>query len=1210
MGPKRRHLAALVCGLMLLTAAPSVTGKSYWVATTGSDKNQGSETAPFATISYALSRISASVIDTVVVRPGVYNDSLTFGTTAVVVRSEKGAKTTVVDGTGHISVILFRDGAPRSTVLDGFTIRGGSQLGVWVRGLPIAASSPEIKNCIVRSNGGSLGVSGAGLRLEYSRANLHNNLIDSNISSGSGGGIFCHNSVPRIWNNRIQYNAATLGGGIVVQTDTAGTGTIPIQSNLIIGNYASLNGGGVYLGADSVLFANNFVYGNNASTRAYGGGLVTDASYGSQTLINNIFVGNTPYAVACMVPMTTTAVRYAGAVFQGNCFFGNLPSTQSTNSCPIAAGNFDGVNPQFVDMAKGDFHLVDTSRLINAGAALPSGAYAYDFDGFPRVVGKIDVGPFERTTCDLVPDFLPPSTLCVGQPVQFVNTSVGHYTMSIWDYGNGVVDSFPNTDVTAPPIAPKAVYAIAGDYTVSVKLFCPYDLAPATAARVISINSKPRAAFQVDVKQGCPPLTVNFTNNATGGSLTDTWDFGDGIASTENSPMHVYLQAGIYIAKLVSTNVCGADSVTDTINVIGVPVANFDADPTRGSSVLPVTFTSSATNNPTGWSWVFGDGDTATTQVANHNYAKPGIYGVSLTATNECGAGETKTLSSLITVYGFKLREMDSDTTNRLQQRFRAKIDTLYGLFDRNITLNSSISPTPRRGSVTVNFNPTTARTLDTITATANLSRDLAAGSYQLRVIAQSVSNLPVDTLIWDFNSHPDTLIRLSAGGIVFDSVQIDTSAIDSIRVRNVSGLIDPLNLHVTDVVTTDPQFAVLDTVSGLIQPNGSFYIRVKLIPTSLGEKSAFMTITSDDPALPSLLVTLKANVIPERKPPFVVSASPAHNAVGVLIGSSIDFTLSESIDPASVTTGSIVAQSRRLHADIRGTVRLSTQTKTTFVPQQRYLPYDTIDAKLLGTVRDHAGNSLDSDGDGKGKGSPTDDYTFWFVTGPAVYPGDCNNDGRVNEMDVLPLGVFYSMTGPRRDSLGEETGWGPKQAVEWSDKRSTYADADGNGIVDAADLLVIALNWGGAQPLANPIFPDGFDFRPYTAGLSSLLCNLGALEGSATGDLIVQLLSSYASGSGQTPKQYSLTQNRPNPFNPGTQIDYALPQGGNVTLVIYNVIGRTVRVLVDSYEGAGYRQVVWDGTDQSGREVASGVYFYRLSAGGFSEIRKMVKLR
>jgi len=1206
LGPKQRYLATVVFGLMLLAAVSSATGKSYWVDTTGSDKNQGTEKSPFATISYALSRISVSIIDTVVVLPGVYNDSLTFGTGAVVVRSEKGAKATVIDATGYDGAIFFGVGVPTSTVLDGFTIRGASKLGIMAQGQRIVGttaititSSPEIKNCIIRGNGGSLGASGAGLRLEYSKVNLHNNLIDSNISSGSGGGIFCYRSAPSIWNNRIQYNQATPegdGGGILV-TDTLDASTILIQNNLIIGNYAAIDGGGAYFSGDHVLFANNLVYGNSSRVNALGAGLIGD--YGDQTIANNIFANNSPYAVFC----------YGGAIFQANCFFGNLPATQMSILCPTASGNFDGVDPQFVDSAGDDFHLQPTSPMIEAGVTPPAGVYAYDYDGFPRIVGKIDIGPFERTSCLLAPDFSAPTALCAGQPVVFGNTSIGHYIMSIWDFGNGVVDSFPNTDVTAPPITPMAVYATAGDYTVRVKLICPYADA-ITSSRVITVNAKPHSAFQADVKHGCIPLTVNFTNSATGGSRTDLWRFGDGITSTETSPAHVFVQAGVYIVKLVSINACGTDSVTDTITVNGVPVANFVADTTRGSSVLPVQFTGSATNYPTGWSWAFGDGDTATTQVANHNYVKPGIYDVSLTATNECGVGETKTLPSLITVYGFKLREIDSDTANRLQQKFRARIDTLYGLFNRNITLSGSISPTPRRGSATLNFNSTTARALDTIAATANLSRDFAAGSYQLHMIAQSVSNLPVDTLVWSFNSRPDTLIRLSAGGIVFDSVQIDTSAIDSIKVRNVSGLLNPFDLHVTNVVTSDPQFAVLDTASGLIQPNGSFYIRVKVLPTSLGEKSAFMTITSDDPALPSLLVTLKASVIPERKPPFVVSANPGHNAVGVLIGSSVNCTLSESIDPASVTTGSIVARSRKLHADIPGTARLSTQTKIVFVPQRRYLPYDTIDVKLLATVGDRSGNTLDSDGDGKGTGSPTDDYTFWFVTGPAVYPGDCNNDGRVNEMDVLPLGVFYGMTGPRRDSLGEETGWGPKQAIEWSDKRSTYADANGNGIVDAADLLVIALNWGGAQPQADPTFPDGFDYRPYAVGLSSLLGNLGALEGSATGDLIVQLLSRYASGAGQTPKQYSLTQNRPNPFNPGTQIGYALPQGGDVTLVIYNVIGQTVRVLVDSYEGAGYRQVIWDGTDQSGREVASGVYFYQLSTDGFSQIRKMVKLR
>jgi PKD repeat protein len=1197
LDPKRRYLSALLFGLILLATATSVMGKSYWVAKSGSDKNPGSEAAPFASISYALSRISASVIDTIVVQPGVYNDSLTFGTAAVVVRSEKGAKSTVINGSAYNTAIVFDVGTPASTIFAGFTVRGAAQRGILVRGYKSAGvpvvipSSPEISGCIIRANG-------AGIRLDYSGANIHNNEIDSNSSAVNGGGILAVYSSPKILNNRIQYNSSTDGyGGGIYLSDTLNASTTVIQNNLIVGNFAQSFAGGVFLSGDNIYFANNLVYGNTSYVSSIGAGLVTD--YGNQTIVNNIFANNTPFAVYC----------FGSAIYQANCFFGNLPSTQQSITCPVATGNFDGVDPQFVDGAGGDFHLVEASPMIDTGAAPSAGAYAYDFDGFPRVVGKIDVGPFERTNCLLVPNFTVPTALCAGQPVAFANTSTGHYTMSIWDFGNGIIDSFPNTDVTAPPIAPRTVYTTADDYRVTLKLICPYDLA-VTTARVISINAKPQAVFQPDVKQGCIPLTVNFANGTTGGSHADTWHFGDGITSTEFSPTHVFVQEGIYVVKLVSTNACGVDSTVDTITATSLPVADFTADTTYGSSVLPVQFTGSATNNPTRWLWNFGDSDTAITKVASHYYAKPGIYDVSLTATNECGVGETRTISNLITVYGFKLREIDTDTTNRLQQKFRGRIDTLYGFFNRNITLSSSISPTPRRGSATVNFNTTTTRVLDTITATALLSRDLAAGSYQLHAIAQSVSNLPVDTLIWSFNSRPDTLIKLSAGGLVFDSVQIDTFAIDSIRVQNVSGLINPLNLHVTNVVTADPQFVVLDTTSGLIQPNGSFYVRVKMLPTSLGEKSSFMTITSDDPALPSLLVTLRATVIPERKPPVVLSANPAHNAVGILIGSSVNFTLSESIDPASVTTGSIVAQSRRLHTDIPGIARLSTQTKISFVPQQRFLPYDTIDVTLLATVSDRSGNSLDSDGDDKGEGSPADDYTFWFVTGPAVYPGDCNNDGRVNEMDVLPLGVFYGMTGPRRDSLGEETGWGPKQAIEWNDKRSTYADANGNGIVDVADLLIIALNWGGSHSQAAPIFPDAFDYRPYSAGLTSILNNLGSWEGSATGDLVVQLLSHYASGAGQTPSQYSLTQNRPNPFNPVTEIDYSLPRGGNVTLVIYNVIGQKVRVLVDAYESAGFRQVTWDGTDQSGREVASGVYFYELATDGFSQIRKMVKLR
>lgn len=93
-------------------------------------------------------------------------------------------------------------------------------------------------------------------------------------------------------------------------------------------------------------------------------------------------------------------------------------------------------------------------------------------------------------------------------------------------------------------------------------------------------------------------------------------------------------------------------------------------------------------------------------------------------------------------------------------------------------------------------------------------------------------------------------------------------------------------------------------------------------------------------------------------------------------------------------------------------------------------------------------------------------------------------------------------------------------------------------------------------------------------------------------------------------PGEFSLGQNYPNPFNPETRIDFALPRGGTVRIEVVNMLGRTVRVVVDRPMPAGYHSVVWDGTDQRGRVVSSGVYFYRMQAGAFRASRKMLLMR
>lgn len=92
-------------------------------------------------------------------------------------------------------------------------------------------------------------------------------------------------------------------------------------------------------------------------------------------------------------------------------------------------------------------------------------------------------------------------------------------------------------------------------------------------------------------------------------------------------------------------------------------------------------------------------------------------------------------------------------------------------------------------------------------------------------------------------------------------------------------------------------------------------------------------------------------------------------------------------------------------------------------------------------------------------------------------------------------------------------------------------------------------------------------------------------------------------------PTDFALSQNYPNPFNPETIISYSLPKTATVRLTIYNVFGRMIRTLVDGSMKPGEHRIVWDGRDNQGRKVASGVYFYKLEAGEFRAMKKMILL-
>ena len=159
---------------------------------------------------------------------------------------------------------------------------------------------------------------------------------------------------------------------------------------------------------------------------------------------------------------------------------------------------------------------------------------------------------------------------------------------------------------------------------------------------------------------------------------------------------------------------------------------------------------------------------------------------------------------------------------------------------------------------------------------------------------------------------------------------------------------------------------------------------------------------------------------------------------------------------------------------------------------------------------------------------------------------------------------------------------------------------------------LVLPEASGGTAPLTyslSPALPAGLAFDAVTR----------TIEGTprAAAETVYTYAVTDANGASASlslqtlPTSFSLVDNFPNPFNPTTTIQYALPQAADVELTVYNVVGQVVRTLVAERQSAGRYAVEWDATDDSGHSLSSGMYFYRLQAGGeFREVKKMLLLR
>ena len=221
-------------------------------------------------------------------------------------------------------------------------------------------------------------------------------------------------------------------------------------------------------------------------------------------------------------------------------------------------------------------------------------------------------------------------------------------------------------------------------------------------------------------------------------------------------------------------------------------------------------------------------------------------------------------------------------------------------------------------------------------------------------------------------------------------------------------------------------------------------------------------------------------------------------------------------------------------------------------------------------------------------------DSAFWADLHITATPNpDANLDGRINILDLILVA----------SSFGEES------------SSNSLADTNKDGVVNLLDLVFVAEHF--TQDAAAPSQIDLIKFIPSTAkeiiAAQRALSELEAMPNkSQPVQLAIELLRHYLSIANQRVEETKLLPNYPNPFNPETWIPYQLSEGSTVTVKIYDVSGSLVRTIGVGHKSVGYyltreKAVYWDGRNENGERISSGVYFYTLITGDYTETRRMV---
>lgn len=409
---------------------------------------------------------------------------------------------------------------------------------------------------------------------------------------------------------------------VTMSTDGGSTFGTNVRISEVSAN-AELQFSGTFIGDYSGLAAtNNFVFPAWVDSRRGHQDIYTQASLHSYTK-------TAPEIVNRFQPFTYSLFLSSQVDNPGNLLTDPLPDTVTYVPGTLWASSGSASETDGVITWEGDlisnvpvtitFEVTPTAfcstEIINSAILTDTNGGTNTLEAYSVVDGEVPLADFE-------PSNLSPQ---VGEVVTFTNLSSGGPELSfLWDFGDGVTSTLDS---------PTHIYESAGSYTTT--LTATDNCGFTTHQEFLLVTCEPPSTEFT--WQGAE-LAYTFTNQTSGQLPLDfTWDFGDGITSTEESPVHYYAVPGPFTVTLMAANICGANSYSTIVNAAcSAPQAGFNWE----TDNLQVSFTNESSGRfELGFLWDFGDGLTSTLASPVHDYSLPGIYTATLAATDLCGTG-------------------------------------------------------------------------------------------------------------------------------------------------------------------------------------------------------------------------------------------------------------------------------------------------------------------------------------------------------------------------------------------------------------------------------------------------------------------------------------------------------------------------------------------------------------------------------------------